>query len=105
MLRFYVVNSPPKTFDHVPDVLDFVRLGLQSIDLGNYTPHSNDLRVCVLYHVPCTIVACLDRILCSILQLSASLSVEELCIHQPTHHIYTIPNPSHQMVKVGIELS
>jgi hypothetical protein len=76
-LRFCIVDPRPKTFNGVPDVPNFVKLGFQNIDLTNYTPHSGDLRVCVLYHVPRTIVACLDGIQCGILQLSAGLSVEE----------------------------
>ena len=52
-------------------MFDFLELGLQSINLGDYTPHPGDLRVGILHHVTCTIVARLDGVFCGILQLSA----------------------------------
>lgn len=68
--RLYVVDPSSEALDHVPNMFNFVKLGLQSIDLGDYSPHPGDFCVCILYQVPCTVVASLDGILRRILQLA-----------------------------------
>jgi hypothetical protein len=65
--RLGIVDPSSKTLDHVPNMFNFVELGLQSVNFGDYTPHSGDFSVCVLYHIPCAVVARLYGILCRIL--------------------------------------
>jgi hypothetical protein len=58
----------------VPNMFDFLELGLQSIKLGEYTPHPGDLHVGILHHVTCTLAVRLDGVFHGILQLSAGPS-------------------------------
>jgi hypothetical protein len=58
--RLCIVDPGSETLNNVPDMFDLVKLGLQSINLGDYTPHPGDFRVCILYHVAGTVVARLD---------------------------------------------
>jgi hypothetical protein len=69
-----IIDSDSETLNHVPNMFDFLELGLQSIKLGEYTLHPGNLHVGILYHVTCTIVVRLDGVFCGILQLSAGPS-------------------------------
>jgi hypothetical protein len=65
--RLCIVDPGSEALDHVPNMFDFVTLGLQSINFSDYTPHPGDFRVCILYRAPCAVVARLDGSLCRIL--------------------------------------
>jgi hypothetical protein len=69
-----IIDPESETLNHVSNIFDSLELGFQSIKLGEYTPHPDDLHVGILYYVTCTIVVRLDGVFCGILQLSAGPS-------------------------------
>src|SRR4051794_27192673 len=66
-----LIDPDSETLHYVPNMFDSLELGLQSIKLGEYTPHPSYLRVGILHRVTCTIVVRLDGVFYGILQLSA----------------------------------
>jgi hypothetical protein len=58
--RLDIVDPGSETLDYVPNMFNFVELDLQSVNLGDYTFHPGDFSVCVLNHIPCSVVVRLD---------------------------------------------
>jgi hypothetical protein len=58
----WLSHALSETFNHIPDMFDFFKFILQSINLGDYTPQPGDLRVGILHHVTFTIAGRLDGV-------------------------------------------